>query len=94
MPYREELGLILLNVQAKGQEAFTLKTPTPSNLDPRLRDTPTSLSPTPSKVLQATKSKGKRVKEEDDLDNRPLAPRARRKVDISLVITAFSKELA
>ena len=51
MPYREELGLILLNVQAKGQEAFTLKTPTPSNLDPRLRDTPTSLSPAPSKVL-------------------------------------------
>jgi hypothetical protein len=94
MPYREELGLILSNVQAKGQETFTLKTPTPSNLDPRLSHTSTSLSPAPSKVLQATKSKGKRVKEEDDSDDRTLAPRARRKVDIGLAIIAFSKELA
>ena len=94
MPYREELGLILSNVQAKGQEAFTLETPTPFNLDPRLGHTSTSLSPAPSKVSQATKSKGKRVKEEDDSDDRTLAPRARRKVDIGLAITAFSEELA
>jgi hypothetical protein len=94
MPYREELGLILSNVQAKGQEAFTLETPTPSNLDPCLSHTSTSLSPAPSKVSQATKSKGKRVKEEDDSDDGTLAPRTRRKVDIGLAIAAFSEELA
>lgn len=107
MPFREELRLILSNVQANGQEAFTLEDPTPSSLiDPRLRGTATPLpTPTPAPAATAAtsstkqsritniKAKGKRLKEEEEEEAEETTTR-RKKVDLGQAISAFSEELA
>jgi hypothetical protein len=102
MPFREELRLVLSNVQANGQEAFTLEDPTPSSLiDPRLRGT-AAPSPTPTPAPAATsstkqsritdiKAKGKRPKEEEEAEETTTR---RKKVDLGQAISAFSEELA
>jgi hypothetical protein len=101
MPYRDEIAFILHDVQANGEGALSLADPTP--LDPRLKSLDTirgsaSTSPAPSKPSKLSKtpynkSKGKRVKgEEEDSDEGTLAPLPK-KVDLGVAITGLSDEL-
>ena len=100
MPFREQLGTILHNVQANGNGALTLATPIPIPIDPRLEtlriQTPsTSTPPRPSALSANTVNiynKGK--KRAMEVDNDEEAGPSTKKVDIGVAITGLTKEMA
>ena len=94
MPYREEIGFILHDVQANGQGALTLEDPTP--IDPRLSSSTASRSSTtPLKRGQTLYNKSKkRVKVEDlDRSDENSSTPAPKKIDLGTAISSLSKEI-
>jgi hypothetical protein len=95
------ISYILHDVQANRESAFSLEKPTP--LDPRLKAingaTSASSSPVPpvksSKILYS-KSKAKRIKEEEDESERStpaLKKEKAKKLDLPTAISGFTYEL-
>jgi hypothetical protein len=99
MPFRDMISYILHDVQANGDSAFSLEKPTP--LDPRLDaiNQATSASspvpPTKSSKKLYSKSKGKRMKEEDESDGGTPAPKKEKveKIGFPTAILGFTYEL-
>jgi hypothetical protein len=94
MPFREEIGFILYDVQANGQGALTLEVPTP--IDPQLASSiaPRSSTAPPKKGQTLYNKSKKRVKVEDldgsDEDSPTPPPK---KIDLGIAILGLSKEM-
>ena len=93
MPRREEIGLILHDVQANGQGALTFEDLTP--IDPRLSLSIASQSSTPPlKRPRITYNKSrKRVKVEEVEATDDESPILVKKVDLGAAISSLSKEM-
>ena len=97
MPFREQLGTILHNVQANRNGALSLTTPIP--IDPRLKTlqglsttTPPPRSSASSANIVNTYNKGK--KRAVEVDNDEAAGPSTKKVDIGAAIAGLTKEIA
>jgi hypothetical protein len=96
MPFRERIGYILHDVQARGEDALTLEALTP--IDPRLQLTdstraPSSSSPAPTLLKPGksyNKSRGKRVPKDEDEEEGTPPPK---KVDLGVAISGYTREM-
>jgi hypothetical protein len=93
MPFREEIGLILHDVQANGQDALTLEDPMP--IDPQLAlfMAPRSSTVPPKRALPPYKKSKKRVKAEDLDGSDEDSPVPAKKLDLGVAISGLSREM-
>ena len=93
MPLREEIGLILHNVQANGQGALTLKDPMP--IDPQVTSSiPRRSSTAPPKKPQTPYKKSKKRAREEEINGSDEDTLVRtKKVDLGTAILSLSKEM-